>query len=119
MPIIDVRSGVARRDRDAEVGDPDPSVLIDQDVGRLQVAMQHALRVRRRQPGAQLAGDLEHPLGRQTARALEQRGEILSLHELHREEDRLAGFADVEDPAHRRVGDLPREPHFLEDAAAV
>ena len=29
---------------------------------------------------------------------------------------RLAGFADIEDPAHRRVRDLPREPDFLEDA---
>ena len=55
----------------------------------------------------------------QTARALEERGQILAVHELHRKEDRVAGFADVEDPAHRRVRDLPREPHLLKDASAV
>ena len=119
VPIIDVRLGVARRDRDAEVGDADPAVLIDQDVRRLQVAMQHALRVRRRQPGTQLVGDFEHAFGCQAAGALEQGREVLALHELHREEDRLARFADIEDPAHGRMRDLPREPHLLKDAAAV
>ena len=63
----DVRSGVARRDRDPEVGDPDSSVLIDQDVGGLQIAMKHALRVRGGEPGTQLVGDFEHAFGRQTA----------------------------------------------------
>ena len=114
-----MRSGVARRDRDPEVGDPDSSVLIDQDVGGLEIAMKHALGMSRREPGTQLVGDFEHPFGRQTARALEERREILSLHELHREEDRLAGFANIEDPAHRRVCDLPRESHFLKDATPV
>ena len=63
VPIIDVRSGIARRDRDAEVGDPDPSILIDQDVRGFEVAMQHALCVRRGEPGTELVGDLDDPLG--------------------------------------------------------
>ena len=40
--------------------------------------MQHALRVRRRQTGAQLPGDVDHLLGRQAADAAEQRREILA-----------------------------------------
>ena len=107
------------RDRDPEVGDPDSSVLIDQDVGGFQVAMKNALRMSRREPGTQLVGDFDDPFGCQTARALEQGREILSLHELHREEDRLAGFANIEDAAHRRMCDLPRESHLLKDATAV
>ena len=54
-----VRSSVAGRHGDPEVGDPDPSVLIDQDIGGLEVAMQHALGMGRRQPGTQLVGDFD------------------------------------------------------------
>jgi hypothetical protein len=64
-------------------------------------------------------GDFEHSFGRQSPRALEQGGEILSLHELHREEDRLPGFADIEDSTHGGVGDLPRESYLVKDATAV
>ena len=80
--------------------------------------MQHALRVRGRQAGAQLAGDVDDLLGRQPADAPEQRREVLAAHELHREEDLAVGLADVEDPADRRMRDLPRESHFVEDALA-
>ena len=38
--------GGRSRHGDAEVGDADAAVLVDQDVGRLQVAMEHALGVR-------------------------------------------------------------------------
>ena len=81
--------------------------------------MKNALGMSRRQSGTQLVGDFDDALGRQTARALEKGREILSLHELHREEDRLAGFANIEDPAHRRMCDLPRESHLLKDASCV
>ena len=81
--------------------------------------MKNALGVGGRQSSTQLVGDFEYALGGQTARALEKGREILSLHEFHGEEDRLAGFANIEDPAHRRMCDLPRESHLPEDAAAV
>src|SRR3954463_2171677 len=95
-----VRFEVALRDRDTEVGDADLSVLIDQDVRRLQITMENTLRMSSRQPRAQLASDLEHALGGQAPGALEQSGQVFSLDELHREEDRVARLADIEDPAH-------------------
>ena len=49
----------------------------------------------------------------------EQCGEILALDELHREEDLAVGLADVEHAADGRVGNLPCEPHFLEDPLAL
>ena len=77
VPIMTLRSGVAGRDRDPEVRDPDSSILIDQDIGGFQVAMKNALGMSRSEPGTQLVGDFEHPFGCQTARALEKGREIL------------------------------------------
>jgi hypothetical protein len=42
------------RDRDPEVGDPHAALVIDEHVGRLEVAMEDALRVRHREPCAEL-----------------------------------------------------------------
>ena len=72
------RSSV-RRDRDPEIGDPDQAVVVDQHVGRLEIAVQHALRVRRRQTGAELTGDVDDLLGRQPADAPQQRREVLAV----------------------------------------
>src|SRR5688572_26181089 len=118
-PDHHVGFGVTRCDGNTEVRNADPSILIDQDVGRLEVAMKNALSMSSRQSRTQLVGDFDYALGRQTARALEQGREILSVHELHREEDRLACFPNIEDPAHRRMSDLPCESYLAEDAAAV
>jgi len=79
----DLRSGIAGRDCDPEVGDSDSSILIDEHVGGFQVAMQNALGVSRSEPATQLVGDFEHAFRRQTAGALEKGREILSLHEFH------------------------------------
>ena len=80
--------------------------------------MQHALRVRRRQAGAQLTGDVDDLLRGQPSDAAEQRGEVFAANQLHRVEDPALGLADVEDAAHGRVRDLPRQPNFVEDALA-
>ncbi len=66
-------------------------------------------------PAAQLAGDVDDLLRRQAADALEQRRQILPAHQLHREEHFAVGLADVEHAADRRMRDLAREPHFVED----
>ena len=79
----ELRSGIAGRDCDPEVGDSDSSILIDEHVGGFQVAMQNALGVSRSEPATQLVGDFEHAFRRQTAGALEKGREILSLHEFH------------------------------------
>jgi hypothetical protein len=106
------------RQRDAEVGDPDHALVVDEHVGRLEIAMQDALPVRRRQAAAQLAGDVDHLLGRQPADPADQRRQVLSFHELHRVEDAELRLADVEDAAHGRVGDLSRQADFVQQPLA-
>ena len=112
-----VRHAVEARDRDAEIGDAHLTVFVDQDVGGLQVAMQHAAGVRGGEPGAQLPRDVDDLLGGQPPDAPEQRGQVFAADQLHREEDFAVGFADIEDAADRRVRDLPRQPDFVQDAA--
>ena len=53
-----VQSGVGPQNRDAEVGDAHAAGFVDQDVGRLEIAVQHALRMRGREAAAQLARDV-------------------------------------------------------------
>ena len=110
--------GFRPRNRDPEIADAHEPVVVDQDVRRLEIAMQHALRVRRSQARAQLPPDVDDLLRRQPAHAPKQRREILAPDQLHREEDHALGLADVEDPADGRVRDLTREPHFVEDPLA-
>ena len=80
----------------------------------LQVAVEDALRVRGREPAAQLAArcPMTFSDGRRPTRLM-QRREVLALHQFHREEDFAVGFADVEDAAHRRMRDLPRQPDLV------
>ena len=86
---------------------------VDHDVGRLEVAVQHAFRVRGRQPGAQLPRDLDPFVDRQPADALQQRRQVLAVHVLHRQIQLAVRLADVVDAAHVRVRELPRQPHFV------
>lgn len=78
--------------------------------------VQHALCVRRRGAGAELMGNLDDLFRRKPADAADQRREVLAGHELHGKEHPAFGFADVEDAADSRVGDLPREANLVEDA---
>ena len=96
-PCERVRDRQRPRDSDAEIGDPDQPVVVDQHVGRLEIAMKDALGVRRGQPGAQLMGDVDDLLRGQPADAAEKRGQVLASNELHRKEDPALGLADVED----------------------
>ena len=98
-----------RRDREAEVGDPHAAAAVEHDVGGLQVAVQDAPVVRRGEPGAELPRDLERLVRRQPADAPQQRGEVLAVHVLHREEVLAVDLADVVDAADVGVRDLPRD----------
>ncbi len=102
--------------RETKVRDAGATSSVDQDVGRLQIAMQNAAVVCRRETGAELACELERLVRWQPANAPQQRREILAVDVLHREEVLAADFADVVDAAHVRMGDLPREPDFLMEA---
>ena len=55
------------RNRDSEIGDSDQTLLVDEHVGWLEIAMKDALGVSRRQSSAKVATDIDHLLGRQTA----------------------------------------------------
>ena len=71
--------------------------------------MQHALVVRGGQPGAQLPRHLGRLVRRQPADAPQQRGQVLAVDVLHRQEHVAVGFADVVDAADVGVADLPRD----------
>ena len=65
MPLC-VIAGVVDRAGQAEIGDRDPlDAVLQQDVGRLDVAMHEPLRVGRGQPGGDLHADAQHLRHRQ------------------------------------------------------
>jgi hypothetical protein len=107
---------VLQKASQAEVGDSDLASAVEQDVGGLQVAVQHPLVVHRRQPQAELAGDLDPLLLRQPPDLLEQPGQVLAIDVLHREERLAVVLGDVEHVADMGVRDLPGDAHFLVEA---
>ena len=109
----DAGAGVGADRRDAEVGDADVAVAVDHHVGRLQVAMQHAALVRRGDAGAQLPRELDRLVLRDAADAAEQRGQILAVHVLHRQEAAAVGVAEVVEPADVLVRHLARDAQLV------
>ena len=99
--------------REPEVGDSDLPVLVDQDIGGLEVAMEDVLVVRGAEPGAELARDLEPALLRKASHAPEQRRQVLAADVLHREERPPVHLADVVDAANVRVRDPSRDPELF------
>ena len=80
---------------DAEVGDPDPPVAVDQDVHRLQVAVDDPVLVRERGGGEHLARHLDRLLDLEPlVDQLAQRG---ALDQLHRDVVAVLVGAAVED----------------------
>jgi hypothetical protein len=104
------------RASEAEVGDFGPAAAVDHDVGRLQVAMQHAFVVRGREACAELPRDFDSLVFGQPADAPQKRGQVLAVDILHREEVTLVELADVEHAAHVRVRDAKRHPDFGQEA---
>ena len=74
--------------------------------------MENALLVRGGEPAAELARDVEGLVARQPADAPHQRGEVLAVDELHREEQVIVGLRHVVHAADRGVRDLARQPHL-------
>ena len=97
----------------AEVGDADAAFRVEHDVGRLEIAVQHAAVVRRGKAGADLARDLGGALFREAADALQQPGQIFAVDQLHRQEDAAVVLADVVDAADVAVRHLARDAHFV------
>jgi hypothetical protein len=105
-----------RRNRETEVRDPDVAAPIEHDVRRLEIAMQHAALVRGRQSRDELPRHVERLFVRQVPDALDERRQVLSIDELHRQEVLAAGLADVVDAADVRVRELAGDADFREEA---
>ena len=97
---------------EAEVRQPDLAPAVDHHVRGLQIAMEHALVVRRGQPRAQLARHVDRGVMRQPADSPQQRRQVLAVDVLHRQEGMPVDLADVVDAADVRVRHFARHPHL-------
>ena len=102
----------ARRAGEPEVGDADLAAAVEHDVGGLEIAVDDVALVRRGEARADLPRDLERAIFGKSSDALQQRGQILAVDVLHRQERGAVDLVDVVDAADVRVRDLPRHPHF-------
>ncbi len=100
----------------AEVGEADLALAVEHHVRGLQVAVEHALLVRRGEPRRHLPRDVQGLVLREPPDAAEERREVLPVHELHRQEVLTLGLADVPHAADGRVRDLPRHAHLAVEA---
>jgi hypothetical protein len=104
--------------REAEVGDAHAAVVAAEDVGRLDVAVHEALRVRGGEParGVEVGG--EHLAKGGARRALAPDVERAALHELHGDEDVAVVLADVVHLHHVGVRELAERPRLAEQHVA-
>jgi hypothetical protein len=112
----DVALQLPAETRQPKIHDKDLAAAIDHDVGRLQVAVQHAFFVRRRQARAQLARGLQRLIHRQPPDTPQQGTEILPVHVLHGDVVQPLHLADVVNPAHVGMRHLARDAHFIIEA---
>ncbi len=95
--------------RQSKVDDDDAAFAIEQQVRGLQVAMQHALVMRRGESRADLPRELDSLVAGYAADSAQQRGQVLALYVLHRQEPGAVNFTDVVHTAHIAVRDLARD----------
>jgi hypothetical protein len=86
---------------------------VDHDVGRLQIAVQHAPLVCRGDARAELSRDVDRLVLRDAPDAPEQRREILAVDVLHREEAAAVGVAEVVQAADVLARDLPGDAKLV------
>src|SRR5207247_9580472 len=93
----------------SEVGDGYTPAAVDEDVLRLQIAMNDALLVRGLQAFADLPEDVHRPRQGQPAFAAHHRREVLAVDVLHGQELHAAGLAEVVDAEAVLVRDVAGE----------
>ena len=113
MPAISSYSDLLGKVGETEVHDLRPAAAVEHHVGRFQVAVKHPEVVRGRETGTELTRRLDGLVRGQAADAPEQRGEILAVDVLHRQEVLAVGLGQVIDPADVRVRDLARDAHLV------
>ena len=99
-----------------KIHDQNFPAAVEHDVGRLQIAVQHALVVRCRQTSADLACDLDRFVRGQAADAAQQRRQVFAVYVLHRKKNLIVGLADVVDATHVGMRDAPRDAHLIAKA---
>ena len=92
---------------EAEIRDQDVAAAIQHDVGRFQIAVQHAAIMGRSQARAELARNLEPFYFGQAADAAQQRSEILAIHVFHRQVRLAFDVAQIVNTAHVGMRNLP------------
>ena len=92
-----------------EIGDQDLPPPVDENVLRLEIAMDDALIMRRLQPLADLPEDVDDARQRQASFASQQGREVLTIDILHRQELDAAGFAEVVNAQDVFVSDVAGE----------
>ena len=96
--------------RDPEIRDADPTIVADQDVAGLDVAMDDPRRVRRAQAARRRRERLDDRHPRRPGR--EPRSERSPAHELHRQEHAAVALADIEHWHHVRMRELRHRPRL-------
>ena len=107
-----------RRGRQAEVGDPDPAVGRDEDVGRLEVAVDDAGGVGGRQAAAR-GGEGVDDLAQRPPAVLQPHVEARAGDVLHRHEDVVGEGADLVDRHHVGMGELGHRLRLAQEALAA
>ena len=109
--------GILRvRSRNAEIHHLQAAIRPDHDVLRLQVAMHNGLAMRLGEALRQLPRELDGAPGFQAALALQKAAQALSLHEFHREIDRVARAMEFVQSRHVAMRDLVRQQQFVLEA---
>ena len=115
LRVIDGRT---QRSRNAEVADLDESVLPDEAVRRLDVAMQDAALCRGREPASHLKSRVHRRRGRQRAVAVQAVGEGLP-HRLERDGRTTIDLVGAEHVHAIRVVDRRRQLTLAQKAIAL
>ena len=105
---------LAGQSRQAEIGDEHVASAVEHDVGRFQIAVQHALLVRRGQSGAEAARDVEGLIGGQATDAAQQRRQVLPIHVFHRDVMLALELADVVNAADVGMRNLARNADLVQ-----
>ena len=101
---------------DPEVRDLDPLTLVQDQVRRLDVAVDDALAVRVVHRGGDLADEADDLLGREADPPLQDGGDRLALHELHGQIGDARLLADVEEGDDVGVGQGAGDPGLVVEA---
>jgi len=105
--------------REPEVGQVDvlAGAALDQDVARLDVAVNESALVRRVERRGDLGDDRGRVLGRQRPPRPQQPAQVGAVDQVHGHEQQPVLLAGVMDRDHVRVADRDRDPRLLAEAA--